>query len=575
MPSTFNGLEVAKRALHTQQSALYTTGHNIANANTEGYTRQRVNMSPTAPFPPASRNRPEIPGQVGSGVEAGSIERIRDSFIDKQFRQENTKVGFYETRAAMMSKMESILNEPSEEGISQTFDLFWQSLQDLSVNPEDAGARSVVKERGIALSEAFNYTHDSLQDVRGNLADEIGVDGSKINSVIDQINGLNGQIAKIEPHGMVPNDLYDKRDNLIDELSEYMDIEVSYRASSGQPSSIAEGIATITMKSDPSVIQNAETNSAGEAKKIVLVDGSGEGSTVGEDDAVNHIFADFDNDNNVRALFFEDPNRDPDKKPEEYVEELVSGHDSNTYIFAKDYNVNGKLDSLIDGAGYISSEDDLEYTEVDGEMVIANGNAVGSINDKLAELDKLVYNFAKEFNNVHNDGFGLNNDTGLDFFDFNDTNFDEFTAASIKVNNEIIGDPNKIATSSGIDEPGNGENAGNLAEVYTKRAENYQYENADTDENRFAPKTSAKSFFEGVIGELGVQSQESNRMQGNSEVLRQQVEESRQAISSVSLDEEMTNLIQYQHAYNAAARNMTAVDEMLDRIINNMGLVGR
>ncbi|WP_277679293.1 flagellar basal body rod C-terminal domain-containing protein, partial [Gracilibacillus dipsosauri] len=88
-------------------------------------------------------------------------------------------------------------------------------------------------------------------------------------------------------------------------------------------------------------------------------------------------------------------------------------------------------------------------------------------------------------------------------------------------------------------------------------------------------KASIKSYFESIIGEMGVKAEESIRMQGNSEILRKQVVETRQSISTVSLDEEMTNLIQFQHAYNAAARNMTVVDEMLDRIINNMGLVGR
>lgn len=102
------------------------------------------------------------------------------------------------------------------------------------------------------------------------------------------------------------------------------------------------------------------------------------------------------------------------------------------------------------------------------------------------------------------------------------------------------------------------------------------YNDADlTNDPTIDEKSSIKGYFESIIGEMGVNAQESMRMQNNSQILRQQVEESRQAISSVSLDEEMTNMIQFQHAYNAAARNMTAVDEMLDRIINNMGLVGR
>ncbi|MFC4403529.1 flagellar hook-associated protein FlgK [Gracilibacillus xinjiangensis] len=546
MASTFNGLEVAKRALHAQQSALYTTGHNISNANTEGYTRQRVNFAQTSPYPPASRNRPEIAGQVGSGVAAGSIERIRDSFIDKQYRQENTKVGYYEAKADMMSKLESILNEPTDQGLSETFDLFWKSIQDLSTNPEDAGTRSVVKERGIAVAEAFRYIESSLQGVRENYAIEIGVEGTEINSTIDQINQLNGQIAKIEPHGYVPNDLYDQRDLLIDELSQYVDIELSYKKSSGQPSPIAEGLVSIELKGEG----------------ITLVDGTGNSGQVGSDQAVNHIFADFDDDHNLETLYFANPDRNI--KPEDQLQNLSDGTLTATASIAgNEYDVQGKLKAMIDGSGYL-----------DG------GEPAGEINEFLADLDKMVANFVEEFNSVHRSGYGLNNTTGVVFF--NGT-----SAATITVNEDIIKDPELIAASTEeFDEDGNstggstgnGENAIKLTEVYTKRYEQFSEDGKAAIEDLSAElkdKQSIKGFYESVIGEMGVVAEESMRMQNNSAILRQQVNESRQAISSVSLDEEMTNLIQFQHAYNAAARNMTVVDEMLDRIINNMGLVGR
>ncbi|MFD2655573.1 flagellar hook-associated protein FlgK [Gracilibacillus thailandensis] len=551
MPSTFNGLEVAKRALHTQQTALYTTGHNIANANTEGYTRQRVNMTATAPYPAASRNRPEIPGQIGSGVEAGSIERIRDSFIDKQYRQENSKVGFYESKADTMSKLESILNEPTDQGLSQTLDLFWKSLQDLSVNPEDSGARSVVKERANALADAFQYIHGSLQDVRANLKNEIGVDNTKVNSLIDQINQLNGQINKIEPHGYVPNDLYDERDRLIDELSGYADIKVDYRKSSGQPSPIAQGIATITLITDNEDVEN------GNDEPIKLVDGSVDVQP-GSEEAVKHIFADFDDDNNLKAMFFAQPDRD--LTVEEQTDNLVANYSDEIHIYASNYDVQGKLNALIDGSGYLK---DFEYGTGDEE-----GTAAGEINEMLADLDKMVEHFVTEFNAVHQNGYTLSDDQpqGGEFFTGT-------TADTIALSEAIANDVDLIAASSS-GAAGDGENATELANVYTKRVEQFlSYD--DTDPDQLDDKATIKSYFESIIGEMGVVAEESNRMKNNSGILRQQVEESRQAISSVSLDEEMTNLIQYQHAYNAAARNMTAVDEMLDRIINNMGLVGR
>lgn len=132
--STFHGLEMAKQALFAQRSALYTTGHNIANANTKSYSRQRVNFETTmSPFPTASRNRPEIPGQIGTGVKTGSVRRIRNSFLDYQFRAENSKSGHWNTMADALGRMEGLMNEPSENGLSKTMNKFWQSLQGLSV----------------------------------------------------------------------------------------------------------------------------------------------------------------------------------------------------------------------------------------------------------------------------------------------------------------------------------------------------------------------------------------------------------------------------------------------------------
>ncbi|RCW74728.1 flagellar hook-associated protein FlgK [Saliterribacillus persicus] len=502
MPSTFNGLEVARRALNTQQSALYTTGHNIANANTEGFTRQRVNMTQTAPYPPASRNRPEIPGQVGSGVEAGSIERVRDSFLDIQYRQENSKVGFYETKANAMSQMETILNEPSEEGLSHSMDQFWQSLQDLAVNPEDSGARSVVRQRGIAVSEAFQYINSSLEGVRNNLNNEITVDQKQVNSYMDQINSLNQQISEIEPHGYLPNDLYDERDRLIDGLSELVNIKVTYDKSNGQPSSIAQGIATVTLAGN------------GAANGVTLVDGATK--------EVNHMTFNFGDDNNVENISFSD---DP------------------TVVEAHDFGITGKLKALMEGNGYLDQ----------------NGDAAGEFNVMLSNLDEMAEAFVAEFNTVHQQGTNLTDDQSYDFFEFDGAGR---AASTIDVTDDIKQDKDKIAASLNGDS-GDGENADLLSDVYTKL------------DIGLGEKTSVKSFYESAIGEMAVIAQEANRMVNNAGVLRQQVQENRQSVSAVSLDEEMTNLIKFQHAYNAAARNMTTVDEMLDRIINNMGLVGR
>ncbi|KAA0548323.1 flagellar hook-associated protein FlgK [Bacillus sp. BGMRC 2118] len=500
MRSTFAGLETARRGMTTQQSALFVTGHNIANANTPGYSRQRVNFNQTEPYPAASMNRPAIPGQIGTGVEGGTIERIRNSFLDTQYRGENTKMGYWSSRADALEKMEEIMNEPSENGLSVTLDRFWQGLQDLSVQPEDPGARSVVLERGRAVADTFNYLSNSLSAIQGDFKEQVNITVEQINSLARQINNVNNQISAVEPHGYLPNDLYDERDRLIDQLSELVDIKVTRVDSGGNPNKIAEGLSRID-------IVDANGNPIG-----LLVDA--------RNDSVNEI----------GVKYGENENKD-------VVQSLTVG---SKQIDVNDFTVHGKFRSLIESAGYLDEA----------------GNKAGLYPEMIQELDALASSYVEAFNTAHKKGKDLYGNDGIDFFD---TSTPPVTAANMKLN-PLMTKERIAASSDGT--TGNGANAQALANVRDNVTMN-------------GINTSVNSYYEGIIGQMAVNSQEAVRLSGNSDILRSAVDQRRQSESAVSIDEEMTNMIKFQHAYNAAARNITLVDEMLDKIINGMGTVGR
>jgi flagellar hook-associated protein 1 len=513
MRSTFHGLETARRGMFTQQSALYTTGHNIANANTPGYSRQRVNFKQTEPYPAAALNRPQIPGQMGTGVTAGSVQRVREGFLDLQYRGENNKLGYWEARADALKKMEDIMNEPSDSGLAKTMDQFWQALQDLSVNPENEGARSVVRQRGLAVVETFHYLADSLTAIQNDLANQISVSIKEINSIAEQLYKINQQIGEIEPHGYLPNDLYDERDRLLDQLSNLVNIKIEAKSSGGNALPIADGIYDVYIVDDS-------------GNQYLLVAGN----------------------QSYKTISIQPSNVSYPETPTGPVNNLAL--DGITIPFTS----SGKLKGLIEAYGY------------------ENGTGVkGIYPEMLAELDKLAYSFAKRFNEVHQQGFTLNpsNKGGLFFADLAQV---AGAAKAIQISSNID-DLNNIAASSKQNEPGNGLNAIKLANVKNSNFANLQ----DPTPSITYPITAGtlQSYYEGMIGKLAVDAQKANRLMNNSEVLRQSVEERRQSVSGVSLDEEMTNMIKFQHAYNAAARNITVIDEMLDKIINGMGVVGR
>lgn len=510
--SSFHGLEMARQALATQQLGLHTTGHNISNINTEGYSRQRVNFETMTPYPNASRTARQMPGQIGTGVRAESVERVRDQFLDMQYRTQNSRSSYWETKANALHRLEGTVNEMDDtDAIGAGFDEFWKSLSDLATSADNGGARHVAAQKALALAETFNSTSKTLETIRTDLKFQIDKDGSgesgalgEANALLKQIHNLNEQIKEVEPHGQLPNDLYDRRDVAIDKLSKIVDVRVSYEKSGNGALDIAGGLA-----------------------KVELVNGSGEiqappGVLVGKGVEPKEFTVEYDDENKSA------------------VKNVQYGGEAIEYM-----EISGSLKALIESYGYIDE---------------SNGEVAGQFPDFMNKLDTLVKEFAKEFNVIHKEGFDLSGEqSNLDFFVIGTDG-----AKTITVNSEILKDPSLIAAGA-TGTTGNGENAHNLADVI----------NGPLKDNDTIKNGSIKEFYNGIIGELAVVAMATNNEADISNAQRHQVEQSRLSITAVSLDEEVTNLLRFQHAYNAAARSLTATDELLEKIINGMGVVGR
>ncbi|OIK11430.1 flagellar hook-associated protein FlgK [Bacillus sp. MUM 13] len=523
MVSTFMGLETARRGMTAQQSALYTLGHNISNANTPGYTRQRVNFTQTTSFPSVGMNAPQIPGQMGTGVQAGSVQRIRDSFLDTQYRGESNKVGYYGMLSDSLSKMEGIMNEPSDSGLQSTMEKFWNSLQTLSSNPENSGARDVVAANGQMVADTINYYYNSLSSIQTDIGNQIDVKTNSINSIIDNIDQLNHQIASVEPNGYLPNDLYDQRDALVDQLSSMINIKVSSvkPANYGNAKPIAEGLYNIELI-------NKEGKPYTPAVELIPVDPSGM-------KAVNRLTVNYQNTTDPKGA----------------VKSIQFGT-----VEVTDMNFSGELAGAIESYGYVSG------TEVKGTYP-----------DMLSQLNKMTEAFANEFNKIHSEGYALGaaSMSGKGFFTFSAGN----AAKSISVSKDILDNPLNIAAGKNSGASGDNGNVQALADLKKVNFSDYTFYKVPANTLPDGLTGSFDSFYAGLIGKLGVNSQSAQKNASNSQVLADSVDKNRQSVSSVSLDEEMTDMIKFQQAYNASARNITIVDEMLDKIINGMGTGGR
>lgn len=529
MRSTFHGLETSKRALFTQRTGMNTTGHNISNANTEGYSRQRVNMSATNAIEWPSLYKSTAPGQIGTGVKYDSVERIRDDFLDLQYRRENQTFGEWSVREQTNLTIETILNEPSESGLRSVMDQFWDSWETLNRDPSLLSARGDVRGQAINLVDTFNHVGKALQDLENDIATNIQMKTSEANNLIESIAQVTEKIKQIEALGDHANDLRDKRDLLVDKLSRIIDVNV-----------------TETPNNDYIIV------SAG----VEVV-----------------------NNNNVTLLTVNN------------AENAVSGELAG-YVKSRDIDVatirnqlNAMVNTWITGdvkvtlpEGYIAARDLVAQHDVtlsDGTVIVA-GDPIpaGSTLGQSAEI------VVQGFNGLHELGYSMEDppQSGIPFF-INDGG--DFTIDNIRVNPQILNDTNKIAASGQYevvtDASGNPENRvirGNSDIAHALAGLRDQAFDFSGQLTSFSSGTT-DDYFRAMTGEFGVRSYNATRNKENQEDLIDAIDIRRKSVSGVSLDEEMADLIRFQHAYNAAARNMTAVDEMLDRIINGTGKVGR
>jgi flagellar hook-associated protein 1 len=213
MPGLVQGLEIARRALFAHQASLNVTGNNLANVATAGYTRQVVDLIPSP-----SERTPE--GVLGTGVVMQGVKRARDTFVDIQIRDEMGLAGRWSARSNILDRVESVINEPSDAGLGNLLDGFWNSWLDLSNNPEDPAARAVVVQSGVSLADGLRQTDYRIRQVMEATDSDLEQRVAHLNSLFQEAANLNAQIRRAEVGGGTESNLRDRRDLILDELAQ-------------------------------------------------------------------------------------------------------------------------------------------------------------------------------------------------------------------------------------------------------------------------------------------------------------------------------------------------------------------
>lgn len=463
MPGLFQGLEIGKRALLTHQVSLQTIGHNIANVNTPGYTRQRVLTSSSLPEQNAN-------GVYGSGVQVDDVRQIRDLFLGQQYREATKQFGSWGYQEKTLQQIESLFNEPQDSSMGALMDKFWDAWSELSNNTDSSNNRRIVITEAEQLVNGFQRLSRQLSELRDATDRDLSTMTNEVNRLTSEIAQINQQIKAAELGDNTANDLRDRRDQLTEQLAGIIDARVLEKPN---------GATIVTMGA------------------MVLVD---------EDDS----FA----------------------------------------IGTKSSVKNGQMTNQL-----VWANTSVNLRNLSGQLAGLTEMRDKTIPDYIAQLDELANHVIDQVNGIHQNGFGLNGSTGVLFFDPAYR-----TAATMRLSPDVINDINKIATGGSAS--GGNEIALAIAELRTK---------AVLDGN----SRTLNDYYNSMVGGLGVETRQASSFTANYELLLQQTEQARQAVQGVSLDEEMANLIKFQHAYDAAARVITSMDEALQTVIADMGVVGR
>ena len=608
MGSSFFGLDIAISGLYASQASLNTTAHNIANAERDGYCKQYVTTKAGTPLRSYSTY-----GMVGTGVEATDILQNRNQYYDVKFWDSSSLNGKYEAKSEYLDNMETYFNEIKGDGFTETFDELFNTISALETDPSNLERRTQLLKVAETFCTYFNYLSDNLKSIQTDINFQIKNHVDRINTLAEEIATITKKINTLETSGLAANDLRDSRALMIDELSAIASVSVEeYRI-------------------------NADENTFGQVAYVVKLDGQilvdtyeynqlvcepkNELENQNDADGMYHIRWSTDSYGGQSFNMYSDTLggtlqglieiRDGNNNENLYGTTSVKKGDTQVKLTAASINDISKLNAPPTGYITISGIDyrytgftvdvvfdetkgttTCEYTfDLEEEIIRDSDNMKALVGHSIdfkgipyyqTQINEFLRTFASEFNTLHNQGQDVNGEAGLDFFNYKDTvsgeineltekqnltqittsgsSYYKLTAGNFVVSDKIANDPDKIAAADDI----------SLGVSNSKILE--QLYDLKSDVKMFKQGMPA-SFLQALIAELAVDVNAVDGFYNNQKNITQTIDNQRMSISGVDLDEEAMDLVKYQNAYNYSAKVITIMNEVFDKLINDMGVI--
>ncbi len=564
--SSMSSFSRAVSGMMSHQQALATTAHNFTNVKTKGYSRQLA-LFGDASYAKVGQNGTTLM-QVGMGTDIQMVRQARDMFLDQAYRVANGKKQFYSGMEQAMSELQTILGEPYQQQFSRALNALNSSMHELAKHPDGLETRGVfIKNAGQFLEKA-NLIGQQLRDYQLNLNEQIKKKVNRINEIGKQIKELNRIISGEEVGRDQPglsanaNDYRDQRNLLLDELSGLVQTRY-YEDKNGMVNVSIEGVPFVQ---EDRVFELGLTQ-AREKSQLV-------------DPYWPHL-------------------SDTNATPPKYYK-LISPDNP----IGPEYNNNsGELKGLLLARG----DHAANYTEMQNQAYYEKYIKPSAVMNMQAQFDNLVHDIVTMINNLlapkkpsatpgkleldtANAPYGLKDANGNasrgeelfvrkyiphhsqtgGLYEAEDpaNEFSLYSASNLKINEEILNNYNKLALSKNVHD---------IAD--SKYVINKMIDQWNNNRLRIEPGATAKesysTYYRSMVDDLANRAQSVESKLKGGEALLNKIDYERSTVSSVSEDEEFGNLIKYQHAYNASARLVSVIDSMMDRLINQTGLVGR
>lgn len=608
MPSQFFGLNIAGSGLRASNAALNTTANNISNSQTTGYSRQVVTQQAANALRVFAKY-----GCAGAGVETIAIERVRDSFYDIKYWDNNAKCGEYTAKQYYMRTIEDYFNDDGSSGFKTVFNKFSNALQSVTTNSSSDESKQQFIASAKALTDYFNNMYGNLQELQKDINLEIKQNVDQINSIAKKIATLDKQINVIELSGTTANNLRDQRELLIDELSEIVDVSIDEY---------------------PVIDQNNPDRETGGHRYIVriaggqtLVDGSDYNQLKYEaratDEKVNQTDADglyrikWENGNEFSLT-----NATMNGKLKGLVElrdgnnganfrGKVSGVDigaKEVTVEVSDEHLKSMLECALSDTGgiinignklyhYDSWEFNVDNTDpqnvkytytfkmdnsetIDGTIVGKDAKTEAEIRYQgipyyMEQMNAWIRGFAAEVNKIFTSGINSYDEAGCIFFtgssgngteytaaDFSDANgYYELTAGNLAINAELIRDAGLLGTRSSVDV--GVEECGKIFEMITllTSKEKFSFRNGSADQ-----------MLEMILSDIALNASHANTFYNTYKGLQNCIDNQRSSISGVDEDEEAVSLVKYQNSYTLASKMIQTLTEVYDQLILRTGV---